>query len=121
MVSVQLREPHLINEVEQAALHEGRSPEDLLQEAVRKYLASYRQKRILAESKVWYQLPADVRNQFVGLFVALYNGEIVDSDKERISLYERIREKYGRQPVLLVEGGDHPMPEYRITNVFVDR
>lgn len=73
------------------------------------------------ESETWYSLASDVRNQYRGKYIAMYNGEIIDTDVAIIDLYKRIRSKYGDEPVLMVEGGDHPMPEYRITSVFLER
>jgi hypothetical protein len=44
----------------------------------------------------------------------MYDGAIVDSDSNRMLLYARVRERFGRQPVLITEGGDQPIPVYRI-------
>ena len=117
MKTLELHEPTLADEVYLLASREGMQPSDILEAAVRNYLHDYAVKKISQESDIWYGLPSDVRNQYKGRFVAVYDGEIVDNDPDRIVLYKRIRAKYGRQPVLLVEGGDHPMPEYRITNI----
>ena len=87
--------------------------EEVLAEAVRQYLDAYREKRIRAEAKAWYALPTETRNQYRGFFVAVYNGEIVESDPNQRTLYLRAKERFGREPVLLVEGGDQPMPVYQ--------
>lgn len=55
-----------------------------------------------------------MRNQYKGRYVAMYNLEIVDSDPDRMALYTRMRQRFGRQPVLLIEGGDQPMPVYSV-------
>lgn len=121
METLELHEPTLADEVYVLANREGMRPSDILEAAVRNYLHDYAAKKIRQESDTWYRLSPEIRNQYKGKFVAVYDGKIVDDDPDRIVLYKRIRSTYGRQPVLIVEGGDHPMPEYRITNVFLDR
>lgn len=114
MNPIQLQEATLLREIQHAATYEGKEAEELVEEAVRRHLAHYRQKRIQAETEAWYRLPVDVRNQYRQQYVAVYNNEIVDSDLDRMTLYFRMRERYDRQPVLIIEGGDQPMPVYRV-------
>lgn len=114
MDTIQLREAALVQEVQEIAAQEGRDAEEFVTEAVRVHLAQYRQKRILAETEAWYQLAPETRSAYHDQFVALLNGQIVDSDRDQSQLYFRVREHYGHQPVLIVEGGDQPMPTYRI-------
>ena len=114
MNTIHLQEATLVREVQQVATHEGKEAEAIVEEAVRRHLAHYRQKRILAETEAWYRLSTEIRNQYKQQYVAVYNGKIVDSDNDRLLLYFRVRERYDRQPVLLIEGGDQPMPVYRI-------
>ena len=107
-------QPPLADEVYQAARHEGRDAAEFLAEAVRQHLAMYRQKRIVAETEAWYRLPAEERKSYAGRYVAVYDGQVVDSDTDRMTLYLRIRERLGREPVLITEGGDQPIPVYRV-------
>lgn len=113
-VAIALKEPLLVQEVNQLAEHEGLDAAVFVAEAVRRHLAHYRQKRIVAETEAWYRLPPEERLRYEGKFVAVYNGQVVDSDPERLTLYLRLRERYGRQPILITEGGDHPIPVYRV-------
>lgn len=113
MVAIELREASLTEEVNRIATHEGKEAKDIVAEAMRQYLDAYREKRIRAEARAWYTMPSVTRNRYQGLFVAVYNGEIVDSDPNQRTLYLRARERFGREPVLLVEGGDQPMPVYQ--------
>ena len=110
---ISLQEPVLLTEVYTIARDEGQDAVEFVTEAVRRHLAHYRQKRILAATVAWYRLPPAVRNQYRGQYVAVYQNEIVDSDQERLTLYRRIHERFGRRSVLIIEGGDHPMPIYR--------
>lgn len=118
MVAIELGEATLAEEVNRVATHEGKEAKDILAEAVRQYLDTYREKRIRDEAKVWYALPTEIRNRYRGFFVAVYNGAIVDSDPNQRTLYLRTKERFGREPVLLVEGGDQPMPVYQNTSAY---
>jgi hypothetical protein len=114
MPTIALQEPFLVEEVQQVAEREGLDATDFVAEAVRRHLATYRQKRIVAETEAWYRLSAEDRKRYEGKFVAVYGGQVVDSDPDRLSLYLRLRERYGRQPILITEGGDYPIPVYRV-------
>ena len=114
MDTIHLQEAALVREVQQVATHEGKEAEAIVEEAVRQHLAHYRQKRILAETEAWYRLPTELRNQYKEQYVAVYNGVIIDSDVDRIQLHFRVRERYDRQPILIIAGSDEPMPVYRV-------
>lgn len=114
MADIILKESTLVDEVNQVAKEEGRDTSEFVAEAVRYQLGMRRQKRIAAETEAWYHLPEVERQQYAGKFVAVYSGKIVDSDTDRLALYSRVREHYGRQPILIIEGGDQPIPVYHI-------
>ncbi|MEZ4866270.1 MAG: DUF5678 domain-containing protein [Caldilineaceae bacterium] len=113
MIAIELQETALAEEVNRVATHESKEAKDVLAEAVRQYLDAYREQRIHVEAQAWYAMSSATRSQYQGRFVAVYNGEIVDSDPNQRTLYLRTKEQYGREPVLLVEGGDQPMPVYQ--------
>ena len=114
MAAIALYEPMLVEETEQVAEYEGKDAAQVVADAVRRYLAMYHQRRIVAETEAWYALPAEERRSYAGRFVAVFGGQVVDSDSDRLALYFRVRESAGRQPILITEGGDQPIPVYRI-------
>ena len=117
MTTIALQEPKLIAEIMEIAEHEGQSATDFVVEAVQRYIALYRQKRIQAETEAWYRLPVAQRQRYAGQYVAVLGGEVVDSDPERLALYHRLKERFGREPILIIEGGEQAMPTYHITSV----
>jgi hypothetical protein len=117
MAEIILKESALIDEVYRAATYEGKAVVDFVEDAVRRELETYRQRRIWAEGEAWYKLPLEIRNQYRSKYVAVFNGKIVDSDPSRRALYARIHERYDNEPVLIVEGGDAPLPTYNVRNV----
>ena len=105
MPTITLQEPALVEEVERVSQQEGLDTAAFVAEAVRRHLATYRQKRLFAETEAWYNLPAEKRRQYEGKFVAVYGGQVVDSDPDRLKLYHRLRARFGRQTILIMEGG----------------
>lgn len=114
MPTIILQEPSLVEEVQRVTKQEGLDTTVFVAEAVRRHLATYRQKRIVAETEAWYSLPSAERRRYEGKYVAVYQGEVVDSDPDRLELYFRVRQRFGRQTILITEGGDYPIPVYRV-------
>lgn len=111
---ITLQEPVLLKEVEQITKYEGIDPATFIAEAVRRHLAHYRQKRLMIETSAWYRLPAEERRTYQGRYVAIYQEKIVDDDDDRLVLYHRLQKRFGRQTILIIEGGDSSIPVYRI-------
>lgn len=114
MPTIALQEPSLVEEVQRITEAEGLDTAAFVAEAVRRHLATYRQKQLVAETEAWYRLPSEERKEYEGKFVAVYRGQVVDSDPDRLKLYHRLRERFGRQTILITEGGDRPIPVYRV-------
>ena len=117
MVPIMLTEPTLVAEIQQVAEQTGLEAAEVLAEAVRLHLAHHRQNQIAIEAEAWYRLPSEKRKSYAGQFVAVRAGQIVGSHTDRVTLYLQMRERFGRQPVLIVEGGEQPMPTYRVSGL----
>lgn len=117
MTAIALKEPNLVQEVQQITQQDSEAAQAFVAEAVRRYLATYRQQRIVAETEAWYALSREEREQYAGQFVAVYQGHVVDTDPDRLTLYRRVHERFGRQPILITEGGDYPIPVYQVHSV----
>ncbi|HKZ85661.1 MAG TPA: hypothetical protein VJ793_18650 [Anaerolineae bacterium] len=102
----------LEHEAREAARRKGVSTTEFIEAAVQSALAEFREQQIAAESKAWYALPAEERRKHDGMYVAFYQGQVVDTDSDQGALHRRIRRKYGRAPVMITQGGTHPVPEY---------
>jgi hypothetical protein len=37
------------------------------------------------------------------MWIAIHNGELVDQDRDKAELYRRVRQRFGRKPVLMLE------------------
>lgn len=64
--------------------------------------ANQRKQRLITEQKNWFARPAQERQQYAGQYVAVYESQVVDSDFDQRQLYLRTRNRFGRQPVLII-------------------
>ena len=73
-----------------------------------------RRRQLAAEQAAWYARLPEERQSYQGEFIAIYNQKIVDHDPDQRSLYLRIRERFGRSPVLIVHADWEEPPVYTI-------
>ena len=104
----------LEKEVHEAAAQQGIEVDAFVEAAVQQALQEYRERQIAAESKAWYALPAETRQRYAGMYVAVQHGQVIDTDPNQRTLYLRIRQNLGHAPVMITAGGDHPMPMYTL-------
>ncbi len=93
--------PELTGELEQVAAARDVKPEDLLAEAVRSYLRQLERDKIKAEAEAFRQLHPQLVTQYLGQYVAIHQGQLVDHGPEFEALHRRIRRQFGRQAVLI--------------------
>jgi hypothetical protein len=101
-------------EIHEAADRQGIGVSEFVVAAVQLALTEYRERQIAAEAKAWYALSPDLRQSYAGRYVAVYQGKVVDADLDQRSLLVRVQQQFGRVPVMITEGGDHPVPVYAI-------
>lgn len=75
---------------------------------------SQRQQQLRLEQNNWFARPAQERQQYAGQYVAVYEGQIVDHDEHQRQLYLRIRDRFGRKPVLLIQADLEQTPIYTV-------
>ena len=91
----------LVEQLESVAAERSVMPDELLETAVRAYLRQVEREQIETEAAAFRVMHDELRRQFLGQYVAIYRGEVVDHDLDFQLLHSRIRQRYGRQPVLL--------------------
>jgi hypothetical protein len=57
---------------------------------------------LAVEQAAWFARPAAERRQFAGHYVAVQSRQVIDRDSDQRALYLRVRERFGTQPVLIV-------------------
>ncbi len=77
--------------------------------------------RIHAEAEAWRALPEATRHQLGSDFAAVHNGQVIDHDADRLTLYRRVRDRLGDEPVLITPA-DAPSPrEFQMLSPRLER
>ena len=92
----------LANVIQEEAKSQGKTIEEFLKSAIRRERTLAERRKIEQEQEWWLNLPLTERAKHEGEFVAVHNKELVDHDKDDAILYARVREKYGKTPVLIM-------------------
>lgn len=123
-LEVTLNEP-VYTALEQATRLYRQSADAIVQEALDAFLrvlqpaakdtsrtpseTTWRRARIHAEAEAWRALPEATRRHFGSDFAAVHNGQVIDHDADRLTLYRRVRDRLGDEPVLITPA-DAPVP-----------
>jgi DNA repair photolyase len=92
----------LARTIEKAAEAKGKTVEDFLISIMRRERMLAERKKIEAEQEWRANLSLTERAKYEGEYVAIHNRKLVDHDKNGNELYFRVREKYGKTPVLIM-------------------
>ena len=82
---------------------------------------SRRKEQLMLEQTNWFALPLQERQQYVGQYVAVYEGQVVDRDAEQRQLYVRVRDRFGHKPVLLIHADLQETPVYTVHSPRINR
>jgi 3-dehydroquinate synthase class II len=80
-----------------------------------------RHSQLAAEQAAWYARPPSERARYRAEFVAVYDGQVVDHDADRRTLYLRVRERFGHKPVLIVDADWTEPPIYTVHSPRLER
>ncbi len=103
--------PELTESLESAALQSQRSVNELIQEAVRHYLAARWRTQLEQEITAYEAMHAELWRDLPGMWVAIHDGELVDQDRDKAALYRRTCDRFGGIPVLMREVKAEPTEE----------
>jgi len=101
-------EPQLYRRVEQAANEHKASIDQILTEAIRQYLWELDRRKISEESRAYRQLHAELKAHYLGQYIAMHEGQVVDRDADFSTLRQRVRQRFGRTPVMITLVEDVP-------------
>ncbi len=74
---------------------------DLADNAIRQYLRREAEKKITQEEKMYEAQHSQLLAQYEGKFIALHDGQVIDSDTDELKLYLRIRHQYPLLGILI--------------------
>ena len=108
MDSIALR-PELRESLERDAALESRTVEELVNEAVARYVRDRQRDKIRRETDAYERLHPELARDHIGEWVAIHEGKLVDHDADVSALYTRIRAQFGRTSVLIRQVRDQPV------------
>ena len=108
-------QPRLVEQLEQVAAQRSVEAEELIEAAVRIYLRQMERETIKAEAKAFRSMHTELAENYLDQYVAVHDGKVVDHGEDFQALHSRIRQRFGRQPVLLrrVEAGPERVLTFR--------
>lgn len=66
---------------------------------------------MLIEQEAWYATSQCERVQYQGQYVAIYQGNVIDADADRIALVKRVRTQYPGAPIPILAAEEEMLPE----------
>lgn len=101
-------EPDLAEQIRFLASKNQTSSEELVDKALRAYLAQFQREKIRAEREAFDQQREKLLAQYAGQYVAVHNGQVIDHDQDLRTLHLRIFNHLGHVPVLLKQVTHEP-------------
>jgi hypothetical protein len=101
-------EPELYRRVEEAAQEQRASIDQVLAEAVRLYLWEQERHKIEQEGAAYRRQHAAIKAQYLGQYIAVHEGQVVDHDPDFAALRRRIHQQYGHTPVMITRVEEQP-------------
>lgn len=98
----------LIKPLQHLAAERGESVNTIVEHLIADYLREQRHRYLMDEMERFRSRHAELWPQYEGQFIAMRDGDVLDSDADGGKLYARLREQYGDLPVLIVQVTDEP-------------
>jgi len=114
-------QPDLVERVRRVTKNVGASVEDFVNQAVRERLENLEDQKLEAESQAFERLHPQLIRQYMGQFVAVHNGQVVDADANFEALFLRLQQHLGEIPVLIRAVSTEPTPELRAPSPRLER
>ena len=109
--------PTMQTKLEQVADMTGQPIDEIVDQALNQHLERLNDQQLEAEIRAFEQMYADLKENYFGQFVAVYQGQVVDADADIEPLFLRIQDSFGDRTVLIRQVGDTPDETYRFHGV----
>ena len=101
-------EPTTQNKLEQVAQVIDQSVDEIVNQAVERYLDYLGEQQLAAEIEAFEQMHAQLKMCYLGQYVAIHKGALVDTDANCEALFLRIQKQYGPLTILIRQVGETP-------------
>ncbi|MBI1879500.1 MAG: hypothetical protein HYR94_14990 [Chloroflexi bacterium] len=105
-------EPSLQLKLDQIAQTIGKSPEEIVTEAINEHLERLNEQQLEAEIRAFERMHSELKNRYLGQFVAVYERQVVDSDADFERLFLRVQARFGDLTVLIRQVSALPDEEW---------
>lgn len=112
-MTIELREPRLVERIKRLAADQAQPAEKVLETAVQAHLDRLEQEAIHAETEAFWDMHDELVRVYQGKHVAIYRGEVIDHDEDASRLEKRVREQFGELPVLIAPVKPGPRRDLR--------
>lgn len=106
-------QPDLVKQIRRLSQAKGETVEEFIDHAVREHLERLEEERLQAEAQAFIHLHPQLVSQYLGQFVAIFEGQLVDNDEDFETLFFRIQKKYPDEVVLIRQVMAKPTIELR--------
>ena len=106
-------QPDLVERVHRITKSKGATVKDFVNQAVREYLEQLEDQKLKAEVQAFERMHPQLVKQYLGQFVAVHEGQIVDADVDFEALFLRLEKRLGDVPVLIRPVSVNPASELR--------
>ncbi len=93
--------PDLYKRIKEAAQEYRISADTIVSEATRRYLWNLKRQKISEESRAYRVQHEQLKKQYLGRYIAMYNGQVVDDDDVFQALRQRVLQKFGDTAVMI--------------------
>jgi len=94
-------EPLLYQRAERVAHEQSATIGDILNSALQLYFWELDRRKITEESAMYRRQHAQLRSEYLGEYIAMHKGSVVDHDKDFIRLRQRIRQRFPGTTVMI--------------------
>ena len=106
-------QPDLVERVHRITKSTGTTVRDFVDQAVRERLQQLEDLKLKAEVQAFERMHPQLVKQYLGQFVAVHEGQIVDADVDFEALFLRLEKRLGDVPVLIRPVSVNPASELR--------
>ena len=85
-----------------------KSAEEIIEEALNRSWRQLETQKLDAETAAFERMHSDIKKRYKGQFVALHQGQVIDSDMDFEPLCLRVQASLGDVPVLIRQVRDDP-------------
>ena len=120
-------EDRLLSQLERKAQIENVDVQEIAQRAIQNYILDEADELDEDEQKMEQEIAAyramhpQLRETHLGQHVAVFQGQLVDSDQEFLALFLRIQERYPDEVVVMREVRSEADPVYRVLSPRLER